>query len=685
MQKIIILSISIKIVAISVYDYIAYFCKKNFAMKHSSLLLLAATLFILSSCAKEIVLTSPDNNTVAVIDVNTGAYSLTYKDQLVVENACPTISFADSTRWGNQKARRYTTSQIRKLQHPLYGKNSEIKDEYNSLTLCYSGYQLVFRMYDGGLAYRFVGKGSEHDTLTVTEEYAPFHLLSDPSVFWGDTITFTSWELDNKYYEAVSKIPVGRYAQTPTPFVDNKNNLTHIVAEADLHDYPGMFLLKTDEGLNGYWAYSPSKVEYGSWGFVLVATERHDYLARVPGNHSFPWRILMTTDDDRTLLTNEMIWLLSEPCKVKDTDWIRPGKATWEWWHCHILENAPFDYRKLSTDLYKYYIDFASENKLEYLLVDAGWNDLFHPTRLNPRVDIHEVIRYGNEKNVGVWVWLGACAVIENPAWLDTIASWGVKGVKIDFFDRDDNIMQQAYEMLAERCADDHLLVDFHGCSKPTGLSRAYPNVLNYEAVRGEECCKWDTTSNPRYRTEFVFSRQLAGPMDYTPGSMRNCNRSTFVPRDPGLPSTLGTRSQELALYVVLDQPFAMLCDSPDEYRKDSAVLGYLSEVPVTWNKTIPLFGKLGRYAVVAKQTGDKWYVAGINNWDKRDVTLCFDFLTDGVIYTAECFFDTEQCADDATDYEHTYKNIDASQSLTITMQSGGGFVMVIRQSGSKS
>ncbi len=647
-------------------------------MKHLSLFPIAALLCLLSSCENEVVLTSPDMNTVAVININTGAYSLSFKNQPVVENACPTISFDDNTQWGNQRACTYKTSRTRKVQHPLYGKNREIKDEYNSVTLSYPDYQLVFRMYDSGLAYRFVGKGSKRDTLTVTEEYAPFHLLSDPSVFWGDTITFTSWELDNKYYDAVSKIPVGRYAQTPTPFVDNKHQLTHIVAEADLHDYPGMFLLKTDEGLNGYWAYSPSKVELGSWGFVLVATERHPYMARVPANHKFPWRILMTTDDDRTLLTNEMIWLLSPECKIKNTDWIRPGKATWEWWHCHILENAPFDCRRTSTEMYKYYIDFASENNLEYLLVDAGWNDLFKPTHLRKHIDIHEVIRYGEEKNVGVWLWLGACAIIDDPAYLDTIASWGAKGVKIDFFDRDDDIMQGAYEMMAKRCADNRLLVDFHGCSKPTGLSREYPNVLNYEAVRGEECCKWDTTSNPRYRTEFVFSRQLAGPMDYTPGSMRNCNRDVFVPRDPGLPSTLGTRAQELALYVILDQPFAMLCDSPDEYRKDSAVLGYLSAVPVTWDKTLALEGKIGQYAVMAKQTGDKWYIGGINNWDKRDLTVDFSFLPQGVNYTAELFTDSPDCDTDAALYEHQLTTVNAACQTAFAMQSGGGFVVVL-------
>lgn len=259
--------------------------------------------------------------------------------------------------------------------------------------------------------------------------------------------------------------------------------------------------------MQGHWAAYPKRIEMGSWGnFITVVKEREPYIARTAGNHAFPWRIVIVTDDDRTLLNNEIIYLLAKPQQIGDTDWIRPGKATWEWWHCHILEKAPFDDSKLSTELYKYYIDFAAENGIEYLLVDAGWSNVFNHADLNKDIDIKEVIRYGKEKNVGVWLWTVAATLFHNKhVYLDSIASWGAVGVKIDFFDRDDADVMPEYEDLARACAERHLMVDFHGCSKPTGLHRAYPNILTYEAMRGAECAKWDTTSNPVYQLQFIL------------------------------------------------------------------------------------------------------------------------------------------------------------------------------------
>ena len=319
--------------------------------------------------------------------------------------------------------------------------------------------------------------------------------------------------------------------------------------ESDLNNYPGMYLRKEDGKMKGYWATYPKTIEMGSWGnFITVVKERENYLARTAGNHAFPWRMAIVAKDDKELLTNEMIYLLAKPQQIKDTDWIRPGKATWEWWHCAILEKAPFPsgHQNLSTQMYKYYIDFASENKIPYLLVDAGWSNVFNHADLNKNIDIKEVIRYGKEKKVGVWLWTDAATLFQHPlCYLDSISKWGAVGVKIDFFDRDDAQIIPQYENLAKACAERHLMVDFHGCSKPTGLHRAYPNILSYEAMRCAECFKWDTTSNPDYQLQCIFARMLGGGIDYTPGSMRNSTLEKFKPIDPGLPSSLGTRSHE--------------------------------------------------------------------------------------------------------------------------------------------
>ena len=646
-----------------------------------TLLLYSSTPLLLTSCSK--TLSSPDGMMTATIKTSPLRYTVSYKGKKVLDTARPTITMENQT-WGIDKPLSYDFRSVNDTVYPLYGKQNRLIDHFNELTLTYPNYKVIFRAYNEGIAYRFVGTGCPSDSLVVLSETAPFPFHNDPTVYFGDTITYTSWEIDNKYYEHVSQIPQLRYCQTPTPFVDKKNKLTYVIAESDLFNYPGMFLRKEGNNLTGHWAYSPSKQQLGSWGWVLVATERHPWLTRTTADHAFPWRIFMATDDDRTLLTNELVYLLAEPSRITDTDWIRPGKATWEWWHCHILENAKFDYTHLSTQLYKYYIDFAAENGIEFLLVDAGWSDLFHPDEPRPQTDVKEIIRYGKSKGVDTWLWIGAAAFIWDRVsnqpnhFLDLIASWGAVGVKIDFFDRDDNLMQIEYEALAAECAKRHLMVDFHGCSKPTGLQRTYPNVLNFEAVRGEECCKWDTTSNPRYRSEFIFSRQLAGPMDYTPGSMRNCNRDVFVPRDPGLPSTLGTRSQELALFVILDQPYAMLCDSPDEYRKYPDILHFLSAVPTDWDRTIALEAKVGSKAIMAKQKGNQWFVGGLTAWNELDTAIDFSFLQPDTDYTAILFSDVPECAQNAALYHCDTLTINSQTRLPVHFASGGGCAIML-------
>ena len=283
-----------------------------------------------------------------------------------------------------------------------------------------------------------------------------------------------------------------------------------------------------------------------------------------------------------------------------------------------------------------------------------------YKVQLNKNIDIKEVIRYGKEKKVGVWLWTVAATLFQHPhCYLDSISKWGAVGVKIDFFDRDDAQIIPQYENLAKACAERHLMVDFHGCSKPTGLHRAYPNILSYEAIRCAECFKWDTTSNPDYQLQCIFARMLGGGIDYTPGSMRNSTLEKFKPIDPGLPSSLGTRSHELALFVVLSAPFASLCDSPDEYRKYPDILKYLAEVPTSWDQTIPLAACVGEYAVLAKQKGNTWYIGGLNAWGERTIQVDCSFLPQDKKYTIEIFQDKKRSNKNANLYEHKIMDTD--------------------------
>jgi len=651
------------------------------------LILHTCCLFLLTATgySQHYNLLSPDKKVALTVSNDSVlGYSLVYHGKKVTLNSTLGMTLQSGNRWGyGDKVIKKTSRKENSIVKLVTGNYREITNEYNELKLNFDGgYSVSFRLYNEGMAYRFEGNGSVKDSVTVTAEKADFRLLDDPAVILPETNNFTAWELSHTLYSAVSDIKNGKYGITPILFDNKKQGLKVVIAESDLNNYPGMYLQKQDASMHGFWALYPKEVVMGSWGnFVTVVKERTNYITRTAGNQLFPWRVMIVSDDDRNLLANNMIYLLAKPLQIQNTDWIKPGKATWEWWHCAILEKAPFESgpHNLSTQLYKYYIDFASENKLEYLLIDAGWSNLFKPNELNPRVDVKEIIRYGKEKKVGVFLWTVASTLMKYPhRYLDSISSWGAAGVKIDFFDRDDALIMPQYEELAKACAERKLLVDFHGCSKPTGLHRAYPNILSYEAVRGMECSKWDTSTNPDYRLQFIFSRMLAGPIDYTPGSMRNATMKNFKPIDPGLPMSLGTRCQELAEYVIINSSLVMLADSPDEYRKYPDILQYLSEVPATWDDTKVLNAKLGEYAVVAKRKGNTWYVAGMNAWGERRLNVDFSFLGKNRRIDAQLFTDTEKSNDDANQYQNKRMNMNTSKPVEMYMASGGGFVAVI-------
>lgn len=632
-------------------------------------------------------LTSPDKQLTLNIDHEHALqYSLQEGNHLLIHPSAISLKMNDGKVWGKKgEMIGSSVTEANEKVFPVAGNQRELTNRYNELSLKFKeGYSVIFRLYNEGMAYRFCGNLPAQDSLVIAHEEATFNLADNPSVILPQTDNFTAWEVSNVLYKGVSDIEENKYGLTPTLFTNQQHNLRVVIAESDLNNYPGMYLRKEGGTMKGFWAPYPKKIEMGSWGnFITVVKERENYLARTAGNHVFPWRVAIVAKDDKDLLANEMIYLLAKPQQIRDTDWIRPGKATWEWWHCAMLEKATFPsgHQNLTTELYKYYIDFASENKIPYLLVDAGWSSVFNHTDFNKKIDIKEVIRYGKEKEVGVWLWTVAATLIQHPhVYLDSISQWGAAGVKIDFFDRDDALMIPEYENLAKACAERRLMVDFHGCSKPTGLHRAYPNVLSYEAMRCGECFKWDTSSNPDYQLQCIFARMLGGGVDYTPGSMRNCTLEKFKPVDPGLPSSLGTRAHEMALFVVLSAPFSSLCDSPDEYRKYPDILKFLAEVPTSWDQTIPLSAKVGEYAVLAKQKGDTWYVGGLNAWGVRNVTFDTSFLKPGKKYVAEIFRDKKGSNKNANLYERLNKTIDSTQTFDVEMASGGGFVVVIKE-----
>jgi len=630
-----------------------------------------------------VILHSPDS--LFRIDVSCGdsiMYNVFYVDEEIIKSSRIGLEI----RSGG--INKILTSDITKISydqhagkiHPLYGKLKELDDSYNEINIDFDLYCLVVRAYNEGVAYRFITKMDGE--IKVVDEIVNFNLPDNPSVLFSETDNYTSWELMYIDYDAHSSIPDNKRSITPV-LLNRKGGIKVVINESDVRNYPGMYLIKNKRGFTGNFASYPDSVSLGSWGnFVSVVRSQKDYIAKVDGHTTFPWRIVSATKDDKQLLTNELVYKLATPLQIEgDISWIKPGKAAWEWWHDAMLPGAPIpsgmDNR--NTALYKYYIDFAAEYGLEYLLIDAGWSNIFDLSKINENIDVLRLIEYGKSKNVGIFLWCTSTALKNNAdAYLKMISDWGAVGLKVDFFDRDDQLEMRWYEELAAKAAEYKLMVNFHGCSKPTGLHRAYPNIINYEAVRGAECSKWDLTANPKHHVVFPFLRMLNGSIDYTPGSMRNASLQLFSPIGKGMPYSQGTRCHQLGMYVIYDQYLAMLCDSPTEYRKYPDIMEFLAAVPVTFDNTVVLDAKVGEYIVTAKGKDNKWFVGGMTNWEARDAEIDFSFLPKNESFLVTVYKDGENANLYAEQYVCERLEVSSVDKLNIKMAQGGGFAIMI-------
>lgn len=626
-------------------------------------------------------LSSPDKN--LSLELSTGASTsckVFFKQEQIASFAALSLDIAGKKAGNNTKVLRSSTKSFNETIKPVVGKTAVIKDQYNELLIDFAGdYSLSLRAYDQGVAYRFITKLKGEQEI-INEESA-FELHGDYSALYSESPKLTSWELPYTAYADVQQISSANNIILPALFTQKSKGLRLLLAESDVLDYPGMFIRKSEKGFAGYWTQCPDSLKPygGEWGMSTLAVNRKPYIAKTSGHRSFPWRILMVFDDDKKMLTNQLIYQLASPQKIKDVAWIKPGKADWEWWHDAIVEDAgfPTGMKGRSTQLYKHYVDFAAANGLEYTLIDAGWSNFHHPDTTSRRTDIAALSAYAKEKKVGLIVWVNAtslCSALDRN--LDAFQRWGLKGIKVDFFDRDDQLISRQMEDIAAGAAKRQLLVDFHGCPKPTGLHRAYPNILNYEAIRGEECSKWDTSSNPAYHLQAAFIRMLGGPLDYTPGSMRNHTKASFKPVPEGLPLTQGTRCHELAMFILYDQYLGVLCDSPAEYRKYKDVMEFLSAVPVVYDETKVLAAKLSEYALIAKKKDNNWWVAAMSDWQPRTLSLDCSFLEPGKKYQAILLRDADNADTDAAAYKQETLSVNNTTIINLKLAPGGGAVL---------
>jgi alpha-glucosidase len=408
----------------------------------------------------------------------------------------------------------------------------------------------------------------------------------------------------------------------------------------------------------------------------LRVVKAADYIAQTTGRRNFPWRVIAIAENDGDLITNDIIYRLGSPLALKETDWIKSGKVAWDWWNANNIFGVDFK-SGVNTATYKYYIDFASRYGLDYIILDEGWSvpaDLF---QINPDMNIEELFAYAKEKNVGIILWMLWNALDKDfDRALDQFEKWGAKGIKVDFMQRDDQKMVNFYEKVAKAAAEHRLLVDFHGSYKPTGLRRAYPNVLTREGVRGLENNKWSKDVTPKHDVTLPFIRMFAGPMDYTPGAMINATANDF--RDIfNRPMSQGTRCHQLAMYVVFESPLQMLADSPSHYLKEPECMEFLSAVPTVWDETRELNAKIGEYVAVARKRGEAWYIGAMTNWTPRDLEFDLNFLGTGN-YKMMSWADGINADRYASDYKKQTRTVTGTEKLKVHLAPGGGWAAML-------
>jgi alpha-glucosidase len=565
-------------------------------------------------------------------------------------------------------------------------KKATIPDQYNQMTIaCKGDYGLILRAYNDGAAYRFFT--TKKEDIIIKNEEANFNFTSDYKAFipfvrdLRDKDVFSSaFECDYKEMK-LSEFYKDTLAIVPL-LVDLGDGKKAAILEADVENYPGMFVninQQTKQGLQGVYAGYPLEEKLGGFNHMnLMPSKRADYIAKAKGTRNFPWRAVVISQSDKELANNDMAQKLASPSRIADVSWIKPGKVAWDWWNDWNISHVDFR-AGINTPTYKYYIDFAAANKIEYVVMDEGWSEENDITKISPKVSLEEIVSYGKQKGVDIILWATWYALNQRmDEAFSKYSKMGVKGFKIDFLDRDDQKMHASIYEIAAKAASYKLMVDFHGF-KPTGIQRTYPNVIGFEGVKGMENVKWTPNDDvPRLDVILPFTRMMAGPMDYTPGAMRNTNKANFRSVH-SMPMSQGTRCHQLAMYVVFEAPLGMLADNPTAYMKEKESTDFIAKIPTIFDETVALDGKVGEYVAIARKKGDTWYVGAMTNWDARELTLDFSFLGAGN-YEMEIFRDGINADRDATDYKKEVIKISSGTKLKIQLSTGGGWAASIKK-----
>jgi alpha-glucosidase len=624
-------------------------------------------------------LRSPDNRIAVEIRVAKRiTYDVSLNGKLLMKDSTLAINVEGKTLGENPQVKGTKKDSAEKVLEPVVRqKFAKIRESYNELRLeMDGGYAVVFRAYPEGVAYRLeTALGGEN--VKVYSEEAIFRFAADDTVYYPEEESMFSHN-ERKYLpRALSSIPEKTFATLPA-VVDAGDGVKVAVAESGVEDYPGLWLRGTSgSALAATFEHYPLK-EMLTGDRDFKVTEAADYIAVTKGTRVFPWRVLGIAEHDKDLIANPLVWLLEKPSMLSDTGWIKPGKVAWDWWNFNNIYGVDFK-AGVNTQTYKYYIDFAAKNHLDYIILDEGWYKLGDALAVVPEINMEELTAYAKQKNVGVVLWVVWKTLDDQliPA-LDQYAKWGIKGIKVDFMQRNDQKLLNYYYKVAGECAKRHMLVDFHGAQRGASLTRTWPNLISNEGVRGMEWSKWSAETEPKHNVTLPFTRMFLGPMDYTPGAMLNAQKDMFAPVFKR-PMALGTRCQQLAMYVVYVSPLQMLSDSPSNYEREPESLEFLRAVPSTWDETVPLDGKISEYVAVARRNGTDWYVGAMSDWTARDLEIDFSFLPSGN-FTLEAFQDGVNADRMASDYKKTTTTVTKATKLKVHLAPGGGWAARIHE-----
>ena len=632
---------------------------------------------------KKYVLSSPDGTLKVEISAgNELAYQVMHGNDTILSHSNIGLVLENGTIVG--KTPRITGERRRKIkdniESPFY-RFKEFVATGNELDLkLKGGFGIIFRAYNEGVAYRFYT--TQSSDIIIKEEQTEFNFKEDYTAYLPYT-TNDKKPMAMAYQNVYDITPLSK-AQPKLAFLPvtvDCGSVKLTLLESDLEAYPGMFVQSQQGkyGLKGVFAPYPAKTDFYPWRKQEYVTETTDFISRSRGSRSYPWRVLAITEKDTDMPVNNLVYALASPNRIGDTSWIKTGKVAWDWWNDWNLKGVPFK-AGINMDTYKYYIDFASRNGLEFIVLDEGWYDPKSGDMLTviPELDLPELIAYGKSKGVEIVLWT-VFNVLDSQleAACKKYADMGIKGFKVDFLDRDDQTAVEMVYRIAEMTARYKLTLDLHGIYKPTGINRTYPHIINFESVFGMEEVKWTDIKNnmPLYDVTFPYIRMMAGPVDYTPGAMRNATKADWRAMYY-TPASMGTRCHQLAAYIVHDSPFTMLCDAPTNYLNEQECVDFIASLPVEVDSTFIASGELGKYIVTVRKKDVNWYIGGMTNWDERDVQLDFSFLPEGMSYTAVLFKDGVNANKQAEDYRKETIRIDKDSRLTLHLASGGGFAM---------